>query len=74
MLILLWSAPTMTVAPFAVHIFIGGKFAARPWPVDQTLRHASQRLNCYCQHISIVMLAFVNAAFDDWLSRREKRR
>ncbi len=61
--VLLWSAAITSIVTFAVHVFAGGVYVARPLLADQTLPKASKWLNYYCWHITSVLILFLGAAF-----------
>ncbi|MBL4620750.1 MAG: hypothetical protein JKX88_11710 [Marinicaulis sp.] len=63
MSLFLWTAAGLAGVTFVIHVFAGGKVAARPLLADASLPPESKWLNYYCWHITSVMIAFVCAAF-----------
>ncbi|MBW8734266.1 MAG: hypothetical protein JF571_08180 [Asticcacaulis sp.] len=55
---ILLTASIVMAAAFFVHVFIGGKYVARPLLADRRLPPASKWLNYYCWHLVSLMLAF----------------
>ena len=51
-------ASAIMAAAFFVHVFVGGKYVARPLLADRRLPPASKWLNYYCWHLASLMLAF----------------
>lgn len=48
---------------FSVHVFVGGRFVARPLLADKGLPTASKWLNYYCWHVTTLLLAWLTLVF-----------
>ena len=55
---ILLAASVLMAAAFFVHVFVGGKYVARPLLADKRLPPASKWLNYYCWHLVSAMLVF----------------
>ncbi|MGF1548971.1 MAG: hypothetical protein ACFBQW_00290 [Sphingomonadaceae bacterium] len=50
-------AAVIAAATFAVHIFVGGVFVARPLLMSGALPPAAKWLSYYCWHVTTILLA-----------------
>lgn len=55
---ILLAASAIMVAAFFVHVFIGGRYVARPLLADRRLPAPAKWLSYYCWHLVSLMLAF----------------
>ena len=58
---ILAAACVAAIVTFAVHTFVGGRYAARPLLADTRLPRASKWLNYFCWHVVTVLLAILAA-------------
>lgn len=58
-----WTAATLSAITFVVHVFVGGRYVARPLLDDRSLPRASKWLNYYCWHIVSLLIAAMTLAF-----------
>ena len=63
-------AALASLATFAVHTFVGGRYAARPLLADDTLPRASRWLNYYTWHMATVLLLVMAGGFA-WAAVRQ---
>lgn len=57
------AAAVLSLITFAVHTFVGGRFAARPLLASSELPKASLWLNYFTWHMATVMLLFMAGGF-----------
>lgn len=57
------AAAALSLITFAVHTFIGGRFAARPLLDAHDFHKASRWLNYFTWHMATVMLLFMTGGF-----------
>jgi len=57
------TAAALSLATFAVHTFVGGRFAARPLLKAQDFHRASRWLNYFTWHMATALLLFMTGGF-----------
>jgi len=56
--LILLAASLLMAAAFFVHVFVGGKYVARPLLADKRLPPPAKWLSYYCWHLVSLMLVF----------------